>query len=81
MGGEAVMPWRFGWPFWESEQVKARQQQALEEVERATIDLTKTRQKIARTARVTAGLQQAKNRNHFSESMEALFESRRSERQ
>ena len=61
--------------------MKVRQQQALEEVERATIDLTTTRQKIARTARVAAGLQQARAKNHFSESMERLFENARSEQQ
>jgi hypothetical protein len=71
------MSWRIGWPPWESEQVKADRRRAMEEVERATIDLSVARQKAKRTARVANALEEAKARNHFSESMEALFDSAR----
>jgi hypothetical protein len=71
-----MMPWRWGWPPWESAQAAADRQQAFNDVERATIDLAVTRQKLARTGRVHEGLAHARARNHFSESMEQLFEQR-----
>lgn len=70
------MPWRWGWPPWEPKQVRADQARALEAIERATLDLTDTRRRVARAERVAESLQHAKARNHFSESMEALFAAR-----
>jgi len=70
------MPWRWGWPPWESAQVRADRQRALDAVERATLDLDDTRRRLLRTDRVTENLAHARGRNHFSESMEALFAAR-----
>jgi len=70
------MPWRWGWPPWESERIRADRRQALENLERATVDLDETRKKAQRTARVADALDRAHMRNHFSESMEQLFAQR-----
>jgi hypothetical protein len=70
------MPWRWGWPPWESERAAADRRKALGEVERATIDLAVTREKVLRTGHVHEGIAHAHARNHFSESMEVLFEQR-----
>lgn len=70
------MPWRWGWPPWESGQVRADRMHALEQVERATLDLSDTRRRVARTDRVVGQLNARRGRNHFSESMEELFSSR-----
>lgn len=67
------MPWRWGWPPWTSAKLQDDHQRALDQVERATVDLSDTRAKMARTERVADNLRAVKGRNHFSESMEALF--------
>jgi len=68
------MPWRWGWPPWESEQMRADKRRAEQEMQQATVDLTETRRQMARTDQVVRGINGARSRNHFSESMEALFE-------
>lgn len=68
------MPWRWGWPPWVPERLQEDHRRALQEVERSTIDLTETRRQAMRTGRVADGLHRARARNHFSESMEQLFQ-------
>lgn len=70
------MPWRWGWPPWESRRVQADRQRALDAIERATVDLGEARTAVQRTARVADSLREAYRRNHFSESMEQLFTTR-----
>jgi len=67
------MPWRWGWPPWEPERLRADRQEALDRVERATVDLSDARRRVARADHITNSLRSARVRNHFSESMEALF--------
>lgn len=69
------MPWRWGWPPWTPAKLQDDHRRALEQVERATVDLSDTRAKMARTERVADNLRAVKGRNHFSESMEELFAS------
>jgi hypothetical protein len=70
------MRWRWGWPPWVSARIRADRQNALDAIERATIDLSETKASIRRTAKIADSLSAARRHNHFSESMEALFAAR-----
>lgn len=70
------MRWRWGWPPWVSARIRADRQNALDAIERATVDLSETKVEVQRAARIADSLSKAHLRNHFSESMEALFAAR-----
>jgi hypothetical protein len=72
------MPWQREWPYWVSSRVVEDRRAALEELERASGDLRETTDKAVRMHAVAEGMRRARQRNHFSESMEALFATARS---
>jgi hypothetical protein len=74
------MPWRWAFPPWESQEARDAREQALDAVERATLDLTLTKEKVARANRIHDGITRSGKRNHFSEAMEELFERQRAGR-
>lgn len=67
------MPWQKRWPPYVSQRVIDDRLQAMEELERASDDLKDSARRALRTHRVADSLERARDRNHFSESMEQLF--------
>jgi hypothetical protein len=70
------MPWQKRWPPFVSQRVVDDRAKALESLERASGDLKESAARAIRTHRVADDLDEARQRNHFSESMEALFAQR-----
>lgn len=71
------MPWQKGWPPYVSQRVLDDRRRALEELERASDDLRDSVEHVKRTERVASALADVRSRNHFSESMELLFATKR----
>lgn len=67
------MPFVRHWPFYLSRRVLDDRRAAMEELERASGDLKDTATKALRTMVVADSLSRARDRNGFSEGMEALF--------
>ncbi len=67
------MPFQRRWPYWVSQRVIDDRRAALRELERASGDLRDTAARAVRTHQVADGMRAARQRNGFSESMEALF--------
>jgi len=70
------MPWRRGWPPYVSQRVIDDQRRAVDDLAQASDDLKDTVRRAIRTHRIADSLEAARDRNHFSESMELLFTAR-----
>lgn len=70
------MPWRRGWPPYISQRVLDDRARATADLDQASDDLRETAVKAVRIHRVADRLESARDRNHFSESMELLFTTR-----
>lgn len=71
------MPWQLGWPPYISQRVLDDRRRALKELERASDNLRESAKRAQRTYRVADALDDIRSRNHFSESMELLFATKR----
>lgn len=67
------MPWRRGWPPFISQRVLDDQERASEDLDQSSGDLKDTISRARRVHRIADSLTEARERNHFSESMELLF--------
>lgn len=72
------MPWQRGWPPFVSQRVLDDRARAAEDLDQSSGDLKDTIAKAQRIHRVADDLTRARDRNHFSESMELLFAAPRS---
>ncbi len=71
------MPWQRRWPPYVSQRVLDDQRRAVEELERSSGDLRDSAERAKRTHRVADALDRVRESNHFSESMELLFATKR----
>lgn len=67
------MPWQKGWPPFVSQRVLDDRRRSAADLDQASDDLRETVAKAVRAHRVADSLAAARDRNHFSESMELLF--------
>lgn len=74
------MPWQRGWPPYVSRRVAADRERASADLDQSSGDLKETIQKARRMHRIADDLDRVRRRNHFSESMELLFDSPRTYR-
>jgi hypothetical protein len=70
------MPWQKRWPPFVSQRVIDDRRRASADLDQASDDLRETAAKAVRIHRVADSLERARDRNHFSESMELLFTTR-----
>lgn len=75
------MPWQKGWPPFVSQRVLDDRRKAAADLDQASDDLRETAAKAVRLHRVADSLTAARDRNHFSESMELLFATRTRDKQ
>lgn len=67
------MPWQKRWPPYVPRRVAEDRHRAASDLDQASDDLRETAAKAVRAHRVADRLAAARERNHFSESMELLF--------
>lgn len=67
------MPWRRGWPPYVSQRVLDDRARATVDLDQSSGDLKETIRSAKRVHRVADSLDEARTKNHFSESMELLF--------
>lgn len=72
------MPWQKRWPPYVSQRVLDDKVRAGADLDQSSDDLKDTIAKARRIHRVADSLDRARERNHFSESMELLFAAPRS---
>lgn len=67
------MPWQKRWPPYVSQRVLDDRNRAADDLDQSSGDLKDTIAKARRTHRVADSMEAARERNHFSASMELLF--------
>ena len=70
------MPWQMRWPPYVSQRVLDDKARASMDLDQASDNLKDTIAKARQVRQVTSELTRARERNHFSESMELLFAAR-----